>query len=88
MPRIHCHFDDILGFTFADHNGERLAISEFNASNPLRKISPIYGLRYCVPKSYFNASWVEQGYMAHILDQPLYNEYDHLIRHERLDLRR
>ena len=86
IPRIHCHFDDIFGFTFADHNGERLAISEFNASNPLRKISPIYGAKYCVPRRYFNASWVEQAYMAHILDHPLYNEYDHLVRRERLDL--
>lgn len=86
MPRIHCHFDDILGFTFADHNGERLAISEFNVSNRLRKISPIYGLKYCVPRSYFNASWVEQAYMVHILDHPLYNKHDGLVRHERLDL--
>ncbi|MHC4572980.1 MAG: hypothetical protein ACYS76_02420 [Planctomycetota bacterium] len=87
MPRIHCHFDDILGFTFADHNGERLAISEFNASNPLRKISPIHGLKYFVPRSYSTACWVEQAYMVHILDHPLYGRHNGLVRHERLDLR-
>lgn len=87
MPRIHCHFDDILGFTFGDHNGERLAIAEFNASNHRRKISPIYGLKYFVPRTYFNACWVEQAYMAHILDHPLYNKPDGLVRCDSLDLR-
>ena len=32
LPRIHCYFDDIIGFTHSDYTGERLAISEFNAS--------------------------------------------------------
>ena len=26
LPRVLCYFDDITGFTYADHNGERLAI--------------------------------------------------------------
>jgi hypothetical protein len=86
MPRIHCHFDDILGFTFADHNGERLAIAEFNRSMSLRKISPIYGLRYYVPTSCMDANWVEKAYMVHVLDHPLYNKYDGLVRRERFDL--
>jgi hypothetical protein len=85
MPRIHCHFDDILGFTHADHNGERLAITEFNASNPNRKISPIYGLRHYLPRPYLNDIWAEQAYMAHILDHPLYNKRDYLVQ-SRLDL--
>jgi hypothetical protein len=46
LPRVHCYFDDILGFTCGDHVGERLAIWEFNESHQMRKISPIYGLRY------------------------------------------
>jgi hypothetical protein len=33
LPRVRCYFDDILGFTFGDHVGERLAISEFNESH-------------------------------------------------------
>jgi len=86
MPRIHCYFDDILGFTYGDHNGERLAIAEFNASHPLRKISPIYGLKYFVPWSQHHASWVEAFYMIHILDHPLYDKRDGLLRQGQLDL--
>ena len=33
LPRVHCYFDDILGVTFGDQVGERLAISEFNESH-------------------------------------------------------
>jgi hypothetical protein len=85
MPRIHCHFDDTLGFTHAEHNGERLAIAEFNASNSNRKISSIYGLRHYLPRSHFNDIWVDQAYMVHILDHPLYNKHDYLVQN-RLDL--
>ena len=85
MPRVHCHFDDVLGFTHADHNGERLAISEFNASNSRRKISPIYGLKHYLPRSHFNDIWVDQAYMVHILDHPLYNKFDYLVQ-RRMDL--
>jgi hypothetical protein len=46
LPRIYCYFDDIMGFSYSDYNGERLAIMEFNASHGSRKISPIYGLKY------------------------------------------
>ena len=28
LPMVHCFFDDVLGWTFGDHNGERLAIHE------------------------------------------------------------
>lgn len=30
LPRVLCYFDDILGYTYSEYNGERLAISEFN----------------------------------------------------------
>jgi hypothetical protein len=49
LPRVQCYFDDILGFTFADCNGERLAVKEFNEHHELRKISPSYGLKYFLP---------------------------------------
>lgn len=45
LPRIHCYLDDITGLTCGDYNGERLAVSDFNASHEMRKISPIYRLR-------------------------------------------
>jgi hypothetical protein len=86
LPRIHCYFDDITGFSYSEFNGERLAIREFNDANALRKISPLFGLRHYVPKSQREALWVEKMFMAHILDHPLYGTPDGLERSDRLDL--
>jgi hypothetical protein len=80
LPRIHCYFDDIIGFTFSDYNGERLAIREFNDSHRMRKISPIYGLKYLLPASQRQEAWVEQFYMAHIFDHDLYGRPDGLVK--------
>ncbi len=81
LPRVHCYFDDILGYTFGDHVGERLAIEEFNTSHALRKISPIHGLRYYAPERYANRMW-EKNYMAHFFDHTLYGRYDRMINPE------
>lgn len=78
MPRIHCYFDDITGFTYSEFTGERLAISEFNQSHTMRKISPIYCLRHYVPKIYRQTLWPEQFYMAHFFEHPLYGKPDGL----------
>ena len=80
LPRIHCYFDDIMGFTFSEYNGERLAIADFNASHSMRKISPIYGLKYFLPTRYAQAQWPEQFYMAHIFDHELYGCKDGLVK--------
>ena len=80
LPRIHCYFDDILGFTFSDYTGERLAIAEFNASHSARKISPIYGLRYFLPVPYAHKAWSEAFYLAHVFDHPLYGQNDGLSK--------
>jgi len=86
MPRIYCYFDDILGFTYGHHNGERLAIREFNDAHAERQISQIYGLRFYLPPTETNASWPEKMYMAHILDHSLYNEPDGLVVNAHMDL--
>jgi hypothetical protein len=86
LPRVHCYFDDITGFTYAEFNGERLAIREFNERNAFRKISPIYSLRHYVPTRSANALWVEKMQLAHILDHPLYARPDGLTRVARKDL--
>jgi hypothetical protein len=78
LPRVHCYFDDILGYTFGDHVGERLAIEHFNAAHELRKLSPIYGVRYYVPRRYMNRMW-EKQYMLHVFDHPLYGRHDGTI---------
>jgi hypothetical protein len=84
LPRVYCFFRNTLGRTFGDFNGERLAISEFNAKHEVRKISKIYGLRYYVGSNV--GRWVDQYCMAHIGDHDLYGRYDGLIQEATLDL--
>jgi len=84
LPRVHCFFRNTLGPTLGDFNGERLAISEFNADNGMRKISKIYGLEYFLRP--LPGRWVDQYYMAHAFDHPLYGCYDGLIQQATLDL--
>jgi hypothetical protein len=82
LPRVLCYFDDITGFTYADHNGERLAISEFNAAHELRKLSQIYAAEFYVPHGESRALWPRKLYLAHIIDHPRYADYDGLVRRE------
>jgi hypothetical protein len=86
LPRVHCYFDDIIGFTYGDCNGERLAIGEFNRDHESRKISRIYGLRYFVPEHCRDAPWTEQIYLAHVLDHPDYGSPDGLNTARQFDL--
>ena len=80
LPRVYCYFDDIMGFTYSEYNGERLAITEFNASHDSRKISPIYGLKYFLPAPHAQADWSEMIYMAHIFDHELYGREDGSVK--------
>jgi hypothetical protein len=80
LPRVHCYFDDVMGFTNCDFNGERLAITDFNRAHEKQKISPIYGLKHFLPPRYANAQWVEEMYMAHLFDHPSYCRDDGLVR--------
>ncbi len=79
LPRVHCYFDDIMGFTFSEWGGERLAIKEFNEAQPQRKISPIFGLKYFLPPMCATQQWSEMMYLAHAFDHPLYGRPDGLI---------
>jgi hypothetical protein len=76
LPRVFCYFDDITGFTFGDHNGQRLAITEFNAGHNVRKLSRIYGLQYFVPQLPVNPMWMDGFYLAHLFHHPLYAQPD------------
>jgi hypothetical protein len=80
LPRVLCYFDDIFGLTYSDFNGERLAISEFNSLHAMRKLSPLYGLKYFVPSKYATCAWPESFYFLHIHDHPLYNEPDEVLK--------
>ena len=86
MPRIHCYFDDILGYTCGHHNGERLAIAEFNETHRDRPISQTYGLRFCLPRKLREANWTEKMFMTHVVEHPLYNQWDGMLRRASLDL--
>ncbi len=78
LPRVLCYFDDIMGLTYGDYNGERLAIAEFNTNHTTRKLTPLYGLKFFVPPQYANKLWTESFYFFHIFDHPLYNYPDEL----------
>jgi hypothetical protein len=80
LPRVHCYFDDIMGFTNSEFNGERLAIADFNSAHEMRKISPIYGLKHYLPPRYAHGEWVEEMYLAHLFDHPCYGRDDGLVR--------
>lgn len=86
LPRVHCYFDDIFGFTLGDHNGELLAIADFNGSHDLKKVSKIHGLKYFIHNSYSSASWVEKFWIAHIFNHKFYGQYDGLVKRGTLDL--
>jgi hypothetical protein len=75
LPRVYCYFDDILGETFSEFTGERLAIAEFNAARPLHKISPVFGLRYFLRPPETHLAWPDQMYIAHLFDHELYGRF-------------
>ena len=78
LPRVVCYFDDISGYTYNDYCGERAAIAEFNSSNDPRKICPIYGLRYFIPRFARHDLWPDEMYFAHFFEHPLYGTPDSL----------
>jgi len=79
LPRVHCYFDDILGYTFCEFNGERLAITDFNAAHRLRKVAAIPGLRYFVPDRFTKSPWWDRYYLLHIFDHDGYARNDATI---------
>jgi hypothetical protein len=76
LPRVVSYFDDIFGHTYNDYCGERAAIIEFNSSNGTRKICPIHGLRYFIPRFARSELWPDGIYLAHFFEHPLYNAPD------------
>jgi hypothetical protein len=76
LPRVICYFDDIMGHSYSDFTGERLAIQEFNDVESLRKLSPIYNLQLFVPRAFRHGWWWSPLYFAHFFDHPQYNQQD------------
>lgn len=72
LPRIHCYFDDIVWPEYGCYNeftGEYLAIREFNAEHPHRKIAKLPHLRQM---RHVPAGWNEQIYVFHDFEHPQY----------------
>jgi hypothetical protein len=65
LPRVITYFDDIFGYTYNDYCGERLAIREFNERGERRKICPIQGLRYFLPRFAFRDLWPDGMHFTH-----------------------
>ena len=86
LPRVVCYFDDIMGWTFNEYNGERLAIAEFNVEHAMRKICPLHGLKYFVPTRHRNRAWPELMFLFHMFDHPLYDQHDVLRKPMLLDI--
>lgn len=86
LPRVFCYFDDTMGYGYNDFTGERLAIHEFNAEHRMRKLSPIYGLKWFVPQEFSHDRWIEMLQLAHLFDHPSYGVIDHLHRRPIIDV--
>jgi hypothetical protein len=86
MPRVLSYFDDSVGYPYGDSNGERRAAADFNANHTDRIIDRLFGLKYNLPASQFNARWAEAMYLIHILDHPRYAEDEGTAISTRLDL--
>jgi hypothetical protein len=76
LPRVSTYFDDIFGYSYNDFCGERLAIREFNDQNDKRKVCPIEGLRYFLPRSTFHDLWPDGIHFTHFFDHPVYGVLD------------
>ena len=80
LPRVVCYMDDIMGVSFGDLTGERLAIKEYNESGvPCRGIYPVYGLRYDIGWPHNAAHWPDMMFWAHFLDHSRYGTRDGLV---------
>jgi hypothetical protein len=68
LPRVGLYLDDV---TFDGHNewcGELLAVAEFSRTRAMRKISRHNFLRN--GRVFKHSPWIDQMYLAHILDHP------------------
>ncbi|MBI4002696.1 MAG: hypothetical protein HY348_13055 [Nitrospira defluvii] len=89
LPRVDCLFRSACKLDTSEFVGERLAISEFNAVNGMKKISPFYSARHYVPgrHSGYGALWPDMLFILHLFDHPLYNASDELAQSSLMDVK-
>lgn len=68
LPIVPVYLDDVAMDGANPWNGELLAVGEFNAAQPLRKVAPFTLLRS--KRIFKNAQWIDRMYAAHIHDHP------------------
>lgn len=68
LPIVPVYLDDVAMDGCNPWNGELLAVAEFNAARPLRKIAPFNLLRS--KRIFKNAQWIDRMFAAHIHDHP------------------
>lgn len=86
LPRVLSYYDDVLGYPWAEGNGERRANAEFNASREHRRVDELRGMAHLVPAAHRHAPWPEALHLVHVLDHPRYAEYEGTAITTRLDL--
>lgn len=88
LPRVTASFRCINGKYYTDYTGERLAISEFNSENSMRKLSPIYNLRSLVPADSLREipGWPEWLYTLHLFNHPRYGDPDSMQKSMGIDV--
>jgi hypothetical protein len=89
LPRVDCLFRSSCKLDTSEFVGERLAISEFNASHAVAKISPFYSARHYVPGRHagFGALWPDMMFILHLFHHPRYNDPDELDQSALMDVR-
>jgi hypothetical protein len=69
LPTTLLYLDDISHISNSRFTGEMLAVEEFNAAHPMRKIDTHRFLRG--ERIFKNAPWIDQIYVLHVLDHPV-----------------
>lgn len=68
LPTTTVYVDDMNLEVHNPYSGELLAIQEFNAEQPLRKITPFHNLRR--ERIFKRPGWIDQIYTLHVHDHP------------------
>lgn len=69
LPTTLLYLDDINDISNSRFTGELLAVEEFNAAHPMRKIDRHRFLRG--QRIFKNAPWIDQIFVLHVLDHPV-----------------
>jgi hypothetical protein len=78
LPQVFCYFQGLMWHPWTEFNGARAAINDFNAAHEERKISPLYGLKYSLPRSEYRKPWPELMHVTELFDHELYDADRHL----------